>query len=252
MRACKLDALMTASSSSSTVARAEFVPLQGDARGYYACPSGDGPFPGVVLLQEAFGINDYIQSEVRRLAEHGYAGIAPDLFRGKTFSYDEFDKVAPMLQSLTDDGMIADVEACIAYLDAQTNVKHDRYGAVGFCMGGRLSFLCAVEIDKVVAASSLYGGGIAPDKPRHFTPLLDRVPDVHAELLMIYGADDDGITPSEHARLAEALSKEKKRYELSVYPGAPHGFASKDRPSYRRDQAEAAWAETLALFDRTL
>jgi carboxymethylenebutenolidase len=234
------------------VARAEFVSLEGDLRGYYACPSGDGPFPGVVLLQEAFGINDYIQGEVRRLAEHGYAGIAPDLFRGKTFSYDEFDKVAPMLQSLTNEGMIGDVRACIAFLDAQPNVRRGRYASVGFCMGGRLSFLCGIEIESIVAASSFYGGGIAPDQPRFFTPLLDRVPDVHAELLMIYGADDEGITPAEHGRVAEALSKEKKRYELSVYPGAPHGFASKDRPSYRRDQAEAAWAETLALFERTL
>jgi len=230
-----------------------FVSLGADLRGYFACPGGDGPFPGVVLLQEAFGINDYIQSEVRRLAEHGYAAIAPDIFRGKTFAYSEFDKVAPMLQSLTDDGMSADIRACVAYLDAQANVKHDRYGAVGFCMGGRLAFLIAATFgEKFAAAASFYGGGIAPDQPRFFTPLIDRARDVTAELLLIYGADDDGITPAEHACVADALSREKKRYALSVYPGAPHGFASKDRPSYRAEQAEAAWAETLALFDRTL
>jgi carboxymethylenebutenolidase len=235
-----------------TVARAEFVPLGGDLRGYYACPSGDGPFPGVVLLQEAFGINDYIQGEVRRLAEHGYAAISPDIFRGETFSYAEFDKVMPKLQALTDDAMLADIRASVAYLDAQANVVHGRYGTVGFCMGGRLAFLSSVEIPSIVAAASFYGGGIAPDQPRLWKPLADRFADVHAELLMIYGADDEGIAPSEHARVAESLSREKKRYELSVYPGAPHGFASKDRPSYRPQQAEAAWAETLALFGRTL
>jgi carboxymethylenebutenolidase len=238
--------------SSHTVARAEFVPLDGDLRGFFALPGGDGPFPGVVLIQEAFGINDYIQSEVTRLASHGYAAISPDIFRGKTFSYEEFSLIMPMLQTLTDDGMLADIRACVSYLDAQPSVAHGRYGSVGFCMGGRLAYLTAVEIDKVVAAASFYGGGIAPDQPRLWTPVVDRVPEVHAELLLIYGADDEGITPSEHGRIAEALSREKKRYELSVYPGAPHGFASKDRPSYRPAQAEAAWAETLALFDRTL
>ncbi len=234
------------------VAAAEFVPLGESLRGYYARPSGNGPFPGVVLLQEAFGINDYIQGEVRRLAAHGYAAIAPDIFRGETFSYEDFSKVMPKLQTLNDDGMVADMRACVAFLDAQANVAHEKYGAVGFCMGGRLAYLASIEIEKIVAASSFYGGGIAPDQPRLWKPVVDRAPEVHAELLMIYGADDEGITPSEHGRVAEALSKEKKRYALSVYPGAPHGFASKDRPSYRPQQAEAAWAETLALFERTL
>lgn len=235
-----------------SVARAEFVPLEGDLRAYVAVPDGEGPFAGVVLFQEAFGINDYIQSEVKRLAAHGYVGIAPDIFRGKTFGYDEFDKIGPLLQSLTDDGLLSDTRACIAYLEAQVNVAHERYGCVGFCMGGRLAYLSATAIDKLAAAASFYGGGIAPDQPRHFKPIIDRAPQVHAELLMIYGADDEGITPSEHARVAEALSREKVRYELSVYPGAPHGFASRDRPSYRPEQAEAAWAETLELFARTL
>jgi carboxymethylenebutenolidase len=234
------------------IARAEFVPLGGDLRAFVALPDGAGPFPGVILIQEAFGVNDYIQSEVERLASHGYAAISPDIFRGKTFSYDDFSKIRPTLEALTDEGMIADIRACAAYLDAQPSVVHDKYGAVGFCMGGRLAYLSAVEIDKVVAAASFYGGGIAPDEPRLWKPVIDRVPGVHAEFLMIYGADDEGITPSEHGRVAEALSREKKRYEISVYPGAPHGFASKDRPSYRPEQAEAAWAEALALFDRTL
>ncbi|HZX68248.1 MAG TPA: dienelactone hydrolase family protein [Candidatus Elarobacter sp.] len=234
------------------IARAEFVPLGGDLRAFVALPDGAGPFPGVILIQEAFGVNDYIQSEVERLASHGYAAISPDIFRGKTFSYDDFSKIRPTLEALTDEGMIADIRACAAYLDAQPSVAHDKYGAVGFCMGGRLAYLSAVEIDKVVAAASFYGGGIAPDEPRLWKPVIDRVSGVHAELLMIYGADDEGITPSEHGRVAEALSREKKRYEISVYPGAPHGFASKDRPSYRPEQAEAAWAEALALFDRTL
>jgi carboxymethylenebutenolidase len=207
----------------------------------------------VLLFQEAFGVNDYIQSEVRRLAQHGYAAIAPDLFDGETFSYDQFDKIAPKLKAFTRDDLLAYVDAGIAYLDAQANVRHDRYGAVGFCMGGRLAVLAAIaRPQKVAAASSFYGGGIAPDEVRYFPPLLDELDAVQAELLLIYGAEDAGITPAEHGRIAERLSREKKRYELSVYPGAGHGFASRDRESYRPEQAEAAWDQTLALFDRTL
>jgi len=234
--------------------RAEFVPLGGDLRGYYAVPDGPGPFPGVLLYQEAFGVNDYIQSEVRRLAEHGYAGIAPDLFRGETFNYDEFPKLLPKLQAFTREGLLADADAALAYLDAQPNVRHDRYGAVGFCMGGRVAVMNAIfRPQKIAVASSFYGGGIAPvEAPRWGGTLYDDLPKLKGEVLLVYGADDQGITPEEHARIAETLSKHKKRYTLSVYPGAPHGFASRDRESYRPQQAEDAWAETLALFDRTL
>ncbi|HZO94877.1 MAG TPA: dienelactone hydrolase family protein [Candidatus Baltobacteraceae bacterium] len=235
------------------IGRAEFVSLGGDLRGYYACPVGMGPSPGVVLFQEAFGINGYIESEVRRLASHGFAAIAPDLFRGETFGYGEWEKVQPKLQSLTDEGMLDDVRASIAFLDGQSEVKRGAVGCVGFCMGGRLAYLSATTLgEKIAAAASFYGGGIAPDQPRFFKPILDKADGLRGELLLIYGADDEGITPSEHGRIASRLSELKKRYTLSVYPGAPHGFASRDRESYRARQAEAAWAETLALFERAL
>jgi carboxymethylenebutenolidase len=82
--------------------------------------------------------------------------------------------------------------------------------------------------------------------------LVDRVGEVEADLLLIYGADDEAIAPDEQGRLAEALSKAKKRYTLTVYPGAGHGFASTDRASYEREVAEAAWGRTLALFDEKI
>ena len=237
----------------SAIARAEFVPLSGDRRGYYAVPAGVGPFPAVLVYQEAFGVNDYIQSEVRRLAEHGYAAIAPDIFHGDTYRYDDAEKAIARLGTLTDEGMLADVDAAMAFLEAQHEVRRGAFGVVGFCMGGRLAFLTSTaRANKIAAAASFYGGGIAPEQKRHFDPLLHRVPELRGSLLLIYGADDGSIAPKEHARLAEALSTEKKDYELRVYPGAGHAFASRDRENYRPQQAEAAWLETLALFERTL
>jgi carboxymethylenebutenolidase len=105
---------------------------------------------------------------------------------------------------------------------------------------------------KIAAAASFYGGNVAPDEQRFFVPLLERLDAVQGESLLIYGADDESIAPREHARIVDRLSAAKKKYTLSVYPGAGHGFASRDRESYRPAQAEAAWTETLALFARTL
>jgi carboxymethylenebutenolidase len=236
------------------IRRADFVSTGGGKRAFYAVPDGEGPFPGVLVFQEAFGVNDYIQGEAKRLAAHGYAAVAPDLYDGKTVAYDDQDGAFGMLKGLTDAGMLDHMRAAMRFLDAQPEVRRERKGAVRFCMGGRLAFLIAVsEPDEIAAASSFYGGGIAAEQKRFFDPLLDRVPELRGALLLIYGADDESITPQEHARLAEALSTHKKRYCISVFPGAPHGFASQNRTAvYRPDAAEEAWAETLALFDRRL
>lgn len=227
----------------------EFVRLDAERRGYFALPEGRPPFRGVLLYSEAFGINEYIQSECRRLAQAGYAAIAPDFFRGETFGYDDMPKVMAKLQSFTSEGLMADVKAAIQFIEARDEVKSDVFGAIGFCMGGRLAFLTALEFGtKVGAAVSFYGGGIAPDTPRFFEPLVGRVGELQSPVLLIYGADDEGITPGEHGRIAEALSRHKKRYIVSVYPDAGHGFASQDRMSYRKEQAESAWAESLDFF----
>lgn len=238
----------------TSVARAEFVPLGGDLRGYYAVPAGSGPFPAVLVFQEVFGVNDYIQSEVRRLAEHGYVAIAPDYFRGETFTYAELEsKVYPKLTAITEQQYLADIDAALAFLDAAPEVKKGKRGVVGFCMGGYQSVLAALaRPERFAAAVSFYGGGIAPVGEPRRPPLVDRLDPITAELLLIYGADDPSIPPAEHGKLAERLSTLKKRYTLSVYPNAGHAFASRDRESYRKPQADEAWAEALSFFDRVM
>ena len=234
-------------------APAEFVALGGGMRGYLALPEGGESAPGVLVFQEAFGVNDYVQSEVRRLAAHGYAALAPDLFDGMTYGYGERESVFARLQTLRDVDMLKYVDAALVFLEGHAAVKRGRFGTVGFCMGGRLAFLTATARPaRIGAAASFYGGGIAPEQKRFFDPLVDRVTALQGALLLIYGADDEGISPREHGRLAEALSAHKKDYTLHVFPGAGHGFASTDRESYRPVQAEQAWTETLALFARTL
>jgi carboxymethylenebutenolidase len=230
--------------------RAEFVQLDAALRGYLALPRTPGPHPAVLVYQEAFGVNGYVQSECERLARAGYVALAPDLFRGETYAYSDRPKVVAMLESLSDQGLLADVRSAVAYLDASNDVRHEGYGAVGFCMGGRLAVLTAIELGpRIAAAVSFYGGNIAAQSPRFgWSNLVDRVAEIEGAVLLLYGADDDSIAPEEHARLAQALSTAKKRYALSVFPGAGHGFASVDRESYRPGVAEAAWREALAWF----
>ena len=228
---------------------AEYVSLGGDLRGYFARPVNDGVQPGIVLFQEAFGLNPYVESEVRRLAASGYAAIAPDLFRGKRFAYSDRPGMMANMASLTDAGLLADVKACLDFLDARDDVKHDGYGAIGFCMGGRLAYLAAAEFgEKIAAAVSFYGGGIAPGSEGPRKPLLHLIPKISASMMMVYGGDDHAIDAGEHGRLAEALSLAKKEYTIAVYPGAGHGFASRDRDSYRPEQTGVAWRSALRFF----
>jgi carboxymethylenebutenolidase len=237
-----------------SIAHAGFVETGPGTRAYYARPAGDGPFPGALVFQEAFGVNGYVRREAERLAAHGYAAIAPDIFDGQTFAYEDREGIAPRLQALTDEAMLQRIEPAMRFLAEQAEVKKGPYGAVGFCMGGRLAVLVAAEYgSRIGAASSFYGGGMAPEEQRFFTPLLDRLPSIEAELLLLYGAEDASILAAEHGRIAAALSEHKKAYTLTVYPHAGHAFASRDRKElYREDSAEDAWRRTLELFGRVL
>jgi carboxymethylenebutenolidase len=241
-------------SENQGVARAEFVDTGEGHRAYLAVPAGNGPFPGVLVFQEAFGVDEYIKFETERLAKRGYAAVAPDLFDGRTYSYEDRDSIASRLGGLSDEFMLDHVRRAAEVLQKLSVVKPDALGAIGFCMGGRLAFLTAAAFgERLAAAVSFYGGGIAAEEKRFFDPLLERVPEIRAELLMIYGADDPSIDAREHGRLAEALSANKKQYTLTVYAGAGHGFASRDRKAmYNAHAAERAWEEALAVFERTL
>ncbi|MGH7757573.1 MAG: dienelactone hydrolase family protein, partial [Vulcanimicrobiaceae bacterium] len=115
--------------------RSQTVEIAPNLPGYMAEPAGPGPAPGVLLFMEAYGVNDYIESEVRRLTGLGYVAIAPDFFRGETFAYSDGARAMARVVSLSDDELLADVRATIAFLDRHPGVRHDRYGAVGFCMG---------------------------------------------------------------------------------------------------------------------
>ncbi len=234
--------------------KGSFFDLAPGLRGYLCMPATAGPHPAVLLYMEAFGINAYIQSECERLGRAGYVALAPDFFRGDTFEYGDWERIRPKIAALGDQGFLADIRAAVAHLDSLAAVQPKRYGCIGFCMGGRLAFLTAAELgEKIAAAVSFYGGGIAPEEPSMGRPILiDRTSSIRATLLLHYGAEDQGIAPAEHGRIAEKLSAAGIEFGMHVYPNAGHGFASVPRPDYRPETAEIAWAESLALFERTV
>jgi len=234
--------------------QSQWLDLNPSLRAWYAHPTGPGPHPAVLVFIEAFGVNEHFRELAERLAGAGYCAIVPDIYHGKVYPYTDFDGAIGQLRTLKDDTVMAEAQTTVASVLQRPEVRGPKVGVLGFCMGGRYAFLAnAVLGERVAATVAFYGGGIAPDKdPAGRPPLLDHVGRMHAPLLLLYGAEDSSITPEEHGRIATALSAAKKRYTMSVFPGAPHGFFSDRRDSYRAEAAAEAWEMTLHHLQRGL
>ena len=219
-----------------------------EMRAYVALPGSTGPVPGIILLQEVFGVNHHIRSVADRLAAAGYAVVAPELFHrtaapGLEIDYSDFHSAAPHFQAITVEGLTADLRAAHAWLTAQPLVKTDKIGSIGFCLGGRVSFL-ANAVLPLTAAVSYYGGG---------TQLLkDRARDLHATHLFFWGGLDQHIPKAHIDEVIEAVETAQKPYINTVISYADHGFHCDERPSYHPEAAREAWALTLAFFDEKL
>lgn len=210
---------------------------------YLARPSGGGQNPAVLVIMEAFGLNEHIKDVTRRLAREGYTALAPDLYwRGgklRSVGYDQLSEAIAMMQSTRDGQIVSDVSSAIAYLAQQPTVRENRIGITGFCMGGRVSFLAACELpDKIKAAAPFYGGGIPVEK----------TPKLRCPLLAFFGEQDAFIPLDNVEALKAALAKDGKKAEVVVYPGAGHGFFCNERDSYQADAAADAWERLKRFF----
>lgn len=223
--------------------------------GYYAIPPGKGRFPAVIVLMEAYGLNAWCKGICDRLARSGFVAIAPDFYRGTTYAYTDTPGAVAKLKSLNDDGIMNDIGESLDYLAGKTEVMTTGVGVIGFCMGGRYAFLAnAVHASKIKAAISFYGGGIdaAPGNPLGQRSLLNRVGDMQAPIMLMYGSEDQLIAADEHGRVAAALSKAKKRYLLNQFPKAGHGFMSDRRENYSPEAAAEAWTMTTGFLSQNL
>lgn len=204
--------------------------------GYLALPEST-PAPGVIVIQEWWGLDSHIKDVADRFAREGFVALAPDLYHGQVAA--EPDEARKLAMELNHDHAVAEIDAGARYLLGRPEVTGPKVGVVGFCMGGGLSLLTACRSNNVGAAVVFYGRNPNP---------IDQVRNLSCPLLGIYGEADQGIPPSEVERLREALSAAGKEFDLHIYPDAPHAFFNDTRPSYRPDASADAWRRTLAFF----
>jgi len=202
---------------------------------------------GLIVLQEAFGVNAHIRDVNERFARAGYLAIAPALFHRTDGDfegdYTDFERVRPHMQAVTDDGLTADLKATYDYLAGE---KVTAIGTVGYCMGGRAAFLADILLP-LRAAGSYYGGGIGPNT-RGRADLTGRAGDLSGPLLLVWGGKDGGIPPEQTRAVEDALRAAGKPYTQVTFSQADHGFFCDQRASYEPEAARLSWGLTLAFL----
>ncbi len=233
------------------------IDVQGqNMEGYLTQPVEDGKYPAVIVIQEIWGVNSHIQYVTDRMPSLGYVGLAPAMFHREgpmTIGlHEEFPTALERLGRCTDDGIIADVCAAVDYLRAQPFVDADRIGIVGFCFGGRVSYLSACTIPELKAASVFYGGRILAPLGGDGPSPLERTANINCPVLGLFGEEDQNPTPADVDTIEAELKKQGKTYDFHMYPGSGHGFHCDARPSFRPEAAKDAWNKTIAWFDQHL
>lgn len=223
---------------------------------YLAEPMAAGVFPGVIVVQEIFGVNAHIRDVTERIAREGYVAIAPAIFQrtapGLELGYtDEDTATGRKHKDLTTAAtLLADVQAAIAFLQTRSNVQPDQFGAIGFCFGGHVVYLAAT-LPQIQATASFYGGGIATMTPGGGAPTITRTADIPGTIYVFFG-DRDPLIPNEQAdQVAAALAKAAISHQVFRY-NAGHGFFCNQRADYNADAASHAWAQVKQLFKTAL
>jgi carboxymethylenebutenolidase len=220
--------------------RVEFAGNGQQGSGYLARPAAPGP--GVVVIQEWWGLVPHIEDVAERFAQEGFVALAPDLYHGRTTKSP--DEAGKMMMSLKIDEAARDIDGAIAYLAALPDVVPKRVGVIGFCMGGALSLYAASRNANVGACVVFYG--IHPN----VTPALAAL---SAPVLGIYAGQDAFTPPAAVAELDRKLTELGKRHEFHSYPDADHAFFNDTRPQvYNAAAAADAWEKTIAFIRREL
>ena len=224
---------------------------------YYAKPSGKDNLPVILVVQEIFGVHDYIADICRRFAKAGYLAIAPELYvrQGDPRKYADIGKLmAEVVSKVPDAQVMGDLDAAVQWAGENGgNLK--KVGITGFCWGGRITWLYAEQSPHVKAGVAWYGRLVGA--PSELTPKnpLDLAAGLKAPVLGLYGGQDGGSPLTTVNDMKDALAaagakgnKAAKASEFVVYPQAPHAFHADYRPSYRQDAAEDGWKRALEWF----
>lgn len=205
--------------------------------GYLIRPERDGVVPGVVVIQEWWGLNDHIKDIAHRFAEQGFAAIAPDLYHGKIVR--EPDEAQKEAMALDRPRAIKEISGALEYLRAQDYVSPKKIGVVGFCMGGGLALFTAAHNANVGAVAAFYGGG---------APSAENFAGNHAAILNILAEKDEWVTNNIKV-LDGGFNEYSFPHEVIIYPGTDHAFFNDTRPEVHDPQSSAdAWQRTLDWF----
>ena len=212
--------------------------------GYLSKPKAKGTYPAIIVIHENRGLNDHTRDVARRFAAEGFVALAADALsrKGGTAAMDTPEKVREAFSSISAADVLKDLNAGLAFLDSQSNVKKGKLASIGFCWGGARSFLLSTEPNKLRAAVVFYGTA----------PTEEQLAKVHCPVLGIYGETDERIT-SKVPEVDATMKKLKKSYEYKIYKGAGHAFfndTNGDR--YKAEAAKDAWTQTLAFLKKNL
>ena len=204
-------------------------------------PEGKGPFPGIVVIHEFWGLSDWIKEQASKISDQGYVTLAIDLYRGKVTTNPE--EAHELMRGVPEDRAAQDLRAAVAFLKSQPNVKKNRIGAIGWCMGGGYALDVALQ-DPTVAADVINYG--------HLATTQESLQKIHAPILGIFGGKDQGISSTDVKKFEEGLKAMGKTVEVHVYPEAGHGFENPVNASYRPNDAADAWQHTVHFLEDTL
>jgi carboxymethylenebutenolidase len=223
---------------------------------YLARPLGVSAAPAVVVIHHMPGWDGPTKEIARRFAHHGYVAISPNLhFREGKATPQENSASVRAAGGMPDDRTMGDVQGAVDYLRALPYVN-GRVGVIGYCSGGRQSYLAACTVRGFDAAIDCYGGGVVA-KPEELTPRQPVAPieltrDLQCPLLGLFGVEDTRPSPADTAKTKEALDKFGKTYEFHTYDNAGHAFFAVDRPQYRQAAAVDGWEKVFAFLGKHL
>lgn len=209
--------------------------------GFLATPEKPGRYPGVIVIHEWWGLNDWVKEQAKKIADQGYVALAVDLYRGKTAT--DPNEAHELMRGLPQDRAVSDMQAAFAYLGTRKDVS-DRIGSVGWCMGGGYSLQLAIHQPHLAACVVNYGA--LPTDPNDIQQII-------APVLGNFGAEDRGITPADVHAFEKSLKTLGRRVDLKIYDGAGHAFENpNNQTGYRPEAAADAWARTITFLNKTL
>jgi carboxymethylenebutenolidase len=232
--------------------RSETLTVEGsEMRCHIAIPDVT-PAPAVVVAQHAGGVDAFIRLMTDRFAEAGFVAIAPALYHRQTSSNPQAaDDAMTMMSRLRDDEIAADCNAAIAHLKTMSEVRADRIGVTGFCMGGRVAYLMATRAPDLKAAVVFYGGNIMTGWGSDRAPFAD-TDKIGCPVLGLFGEEDGNPNPADVAKIDAELTRLNKHHEFHTYSGAGHAFMNEGRPSHRPETAADAWQRAISFFKQHL